>query len=237
MNAAALLNGITRENVSRYVVQRLHEGRSIAQANIDLLEIGGHRFVLKDFRGHNILVRNLWGRRIIARETRLYRHLKGIEGIPRVLKQLDPFAFIMEYGEGSCIRHRRENGLTAEFFDRLKSVVAAMHERGVTHGDLRRKNIIVTPEKHPLLIDFAGAFCLKGRGNFLTRAIFDRLKNVDNLTVLKLQNMMLPGTLTPEEARRLASVPWFLRLGRFLKKKIYRPFKHATRKRRNEEQK
>jgi predicted Ser/Thr protein kinase len=231
VKAAELLNDITRRNVGKYKVRCLHEGRSIAQANIDLLKIKETYFALKDFYAHHPLVRTIWGRRIVAREYRVYRRLEGIPGVPRVYKKLDNYAFIMEYVPGTRIPHRKDNDLTPAFFERLKRLVSLMHKRGITHGDLRRKNILVTPDRRPYIIDLAGSFCLKGKGNIITRAVFRRLKKIDNITVLKIQNHLLPGTLNPEETKRLASVPWYLRLGRFLKKKVYRPFKHATHKR------
>lgn len=226
----ALLKGITRQNVASHRLRRLHTGKSAAQAHVDLLEIRGVRFVLKDFYHHHPLVRFLWGRHIIAREWRNYKRLEGIPGIARALCRLDEVSFIMEYIEGRRLPHRHEAKPVLAVFERLKQLTRAMHERGMTHGDLRRKNILVTAEGQPYLIDFAGAFSLKGRGNFFTRALFSRLKKVDDITVLKLQHHYLPGTLTPEESRFLANVPWYLKLGRFLKKKVYRPFKHATQK-------
>jgi tRNA A-37 threonylcarbamoyl transferase component Bud32 len=226
------LEAITRENVGQYIVRRLHEGRSIAQANIELIELSGKKYILKDFSAKGHFVRNIWGRRIIAREARVYRRLQGIPGIPKVLKKLGDFAFIMELVEGDRIPHRRDSDLTPDFFKKLKKLISGMHKRGITHGDLRRKNILVGPGKQPWLIDFAGSFCLKKGGNVLTRAIFRRLKKVDEITVIKIQNHLLPGTLLPEEEERLSNVPWYLKLGWFFKKKIYRPFKHATRKNR-----
>jgi len=227
-----ILNGFTRETLSSHIVRRLHEGHSVAQADIDLLEVGGERFVLKDFHARPFMVRRFWGRKVISREMRFYKRLKGIEGIPRVLKRLDDEAFIMDYVEGMPLSLIEKGALPQSFFTQLRRLVTEMHGRGVTHGDLRQKNILVSVEGAPFLIDFAGAFCLKGRGNFLTRFLFRRLRNVDELTLLKQQDKLLPETLTPEEAKRLENVPWYLRLGRFLKKRIYKPFKRATRKRR-----
>ena len=220
---------VTRDNVNRYKVRLLHKGRSLAQADIYLLEIEGEPCVLKDFHDQSYLVRKLWGARIIAREKRVYRRLEGVRGIPRVLRMLDQYAFIMEYVKGERIPHRKDCYLGREFFDRLKKLIGEMHGRGITHGDIRRKNILVTPDHQPWLIDFAGAFCLRGKENPLRMAIFRRLKKVDDLTVLKIQSKLLPGTLTENEERLLSSVPWYLKLGRFFKKKIYRPFKHITR--------
>lgn len=227
----ALLEGITRQNVAGHRSLRLHIGQSVAQANIELLEIHGKRFVLKDFYHHHPLVRYLWGRRIIAREWRMYKLLEGIPGIPRALCRLDEYSFIVEYIEGRSLSHRHEAKPEPSVFERLKQLTNAIHKRGITHGDLRRKNILITAEGQPYLIDFAGAFALNGSGNFLIRAVFQLLKKVDDITVLKLQNYYLPGSLKPEEFRLLANIPWYLKLGRFLRKKVYPSFKHATMKR------
>lgn len=231
MNAAGLVNTITREQIRRHVIRCLHKGRSVAQADIELLDLEGGRYVLKDFHSRPPLIRFFWGRRIISREWRVYRRLQGIEGIPRVYRRMDEYAFIMEYIDGTRVPHRRDCELKPDFFERLKILTGRMHERGVTHGDIRRKNTLVTVDQRPFLIDFASAFCLKRGGNPLSRAIYRRLKKVDEITVLKIQNHLLPGTLTPGEEERLARIPWYLGLGRFLKKKIYRPLKHLIWKR------
>jgi serine/threonine protein kinase len=224
-----LFKDIRPETVSDQVVRHLHKSQNISQANIDIIEVKGKPFVLKHFFEHPFLVRIFWGRYIIGRERRNYRILQGIKGIPKIHFRPDPYSIIMEYVDGKRLPHLREYRLSPLFFERLRILVKDIHNRGITHGDLRRKNILVAGEESPFLIDFAGAFRLKGKGNFITRAMFRRLKNVDDITVLKLQNYYLPGTLTAAETARLKNVPWYLRLGRFFKKKVYRPFKHTTR--------
>ena|GEM_PF-403829 len=229
MNVAETLKRITRTNVAEYIVRRVHQGRSIAQANIDLIRIDDKNFILKDFYHHNALVRALWGKRIIAREARILKRLQGIEGIPAFIGRIDQYCLVMEYIEGGRLPHRNQPPPSPRFFQRLKTLLGEMHKRGITHGDLRRKNILIASGDRPYLIDFAGAFRLKKRGNFIMRAIFRRLRKVDDLTALKLHYSYQPGTLTKAEKKRLENTPWYLRLGRFLKKKVYRPFKHATR--------
>lgn len=225
-----VLQKLNRDNIDEYIVSRLHVGRSVAQANIDLIEVEGRRYVIKDFGGHHPFIQKLWGERIIAREWRVYKRLEGIDGVPRVLLKLDASAFIMEQVNGDRIPHRKESNLTPEFFKRLKRLVGEMHKRGITHGDLRRKNILVGPDSKPHLIDFAGAYCMKMSGfPGIRAAIFRRLKKVDELTILRIQSYMMPDSLTEKELRRLENIPWYLRLGRFFKKKIYRPFKHMMR--------
>lgn len=229
MSDINLLKDIRPETLSDHVLQRLHKSQNISQANIDIIEVKGKPFVLKHFFDHPLLVRNIWGRFVIGREWRNYRILQGIKGIPKIHLQREPYSIIMEYVDGKRLPHLNEFRLSPRFFERLRILIKEIHNRGTTHGDLRRKNILVVREEFPFLIDFAGAFHLKGKGNFITRAIFRRLKNVDNITVLKLQNYYFPGTLTAAETAQLQSMPWYLRLGRFLKRKVYRPFKHTTR--------
>jgi len=52
----------------------------------------------------------------------------------------------------------------------LFGIIATIHERGVAHGDLKRKdNILVTPDWYPYLIDF-GVSTVRKTGFHLTMA-------------------------------------------------------------------
>ena len=244
------LSYLNRDNINRHVTLCLHKGRSVAQADIFLLEIERKKYVLKDILPRPKLVRNLWGKHIITREWRVYKKLQGITGIPETYNMIDDYAFIMEYIPGDRISSKHHFGLEPEFFVKLKKIIHEMHERGVTHGDIRRKNIMITPDKEPYIIDFAGAFRVKqrfspeGRKNapFFKRAIyavlyyfqkmfFKRLVKVDDVTILKMQHYLNPDSLSEKERHNLENIPWYLKAGRFLKKKVYRKIKHATWKR------
>jgi predicted Ser/Thr protein kinase len=220
----------TRENVRRYVVAELHRGRSAAQPTIYLLRWNEKEFVLKDAMPCPALVRWSFGRWVIQHEYRVCRRLQGIAGIPRVYGLLDKYAMVMERLEAEQLPRLRESFLTQGFFAQLKRLIGAMHARGVAHGDVRRKNVLVTRDGAPCLIDFATAFSLKSRTNALARLLFRHYCRVDEITVLKMQKRYLPDSLTAEEEARLAATPLYLRLGRLLKKKVYRPLKPRHRR-------
>lgn len=200
-----------------------HEGRRFTQADVCGYEIEGRRFVVKDFRPRPWLVRWFLGRWVLRREWERLERLQGIRGIPRLLGWIDADAFAMEWIEGDRLPHRKHGSLDPVCFDRLAELVAAMHERGVSHGDLRRTNVLLDAGQQPYLIDFATA-ALAGAGGH-KRSFFKRVCDVDRLTVLKLKAYYCPGALTEEERHRLEEQPVSLRVGRFLRKKVYRPFK------------
>lgn len=249
MNSFGLSN-LNRDNIDRHVTLCLHKGRSVAQADIFLLEIEGKEYVLKDIINRPRLIKETFGKRLIEREWRVYKQLQGITGIPKIYKKIDPSAFVMEYIPGMRISRRRHSGMEPEFFVKLKNIVREMHERGVTHGDIRRKNIMITPDNEPYIIDFAGAFRVKERFSpearknapffkrplyavlyYFQKMFFKRLVKVDNVTILKMHHYLNPDSLSEKERHKLENIPWYLKVGRFLKKKVYRKIKHATWKR------
>lgn len=220
----------TRENVGRYIEAELHRGRSSAQPSIYLLRSNDEEYVLKDAMRCPPLIRWTFGRWVIQHEYRVYRRLRGIRGIPRVYGLLDDYALIMERLEARELPHLKENFLTPEFFARLKNLLSELHARGIAHGDLRRKNVLVNRDLEPCIIDFATAFSLKGSAWWGARLLFRHYCKVDDITVLKMQKHYFRESLTREEEQRLAATPFYLRTGRFLKKKVYRPLKPRHRK-------
>jgi len=201
----------------------VHEGRRVVQPDVCGYEIEGRRLVVKDFRRRPWLVRRWWGRWILRREWVRLERLQGIVGIPRLLGWVDGEAFAMEWIAGERLPHLRSGSLEPAFFDRLAQLVGEMHARGVSHGDLRRKNILADREGRPYLIDFATAF-LVGPSRRSQR-LFRSLCEIDCLTLLKLKSHYCSDSLTDEERRCLEEQPLVLRFGRFLRKRIYRPFK------------
>ena len=218
----------TRENVDRFRVRPLKESRSVVGPDVWLLECDGERFVLKDFRHRAWLFRNTWGRIAVSRETAAYGLLAGVPGVPRLAARLDPFGFVMEFKEGSILPPRSGRAeLGMEFFDALNDVVGVMHDRGVAHGDLRRKNILVDAQRRPVLLDFETATIRRDR--WFSRRFFRMIQRVDRLKVLKIKHKYFTLRSTPEEIAQLENPPWYLRAGRFLRRSLYAPIKARRR--------
>jgi len=221
---------ISRDKLVEHSPKWTHRGRRFTQADVAGYEIEGRRLVVKDFRPRPCLVRRWWGRWILRREWERLERLQGLAGIPRLLGWVDEDAFAMEWIEADRLPLRKDGSLEPAYFDRLAALVEAMHARGVSHGDLRRKNVLVDAGQRPYLIDFATA-ALAGSGRHKGR-LFERLCEVDRLTVLKLRVYYCPGSLTEVQQRQLAEQPVALRVGRFLRKKVYRPLKPRQLRRR-----
>ena len=208
-----------------------HPARSVGQADLYYLSGRGEEWILKDFSARPAIVRLLLTRRVLRAETRALQSLSGIQGIPRFGGYVGRDAFLLERLDADRLPHLGgEHGLTPEFFDRAAALLGQMHGRGWSHGDLRRKNILVDRDLRPYLIDFATAIYGGPGASFGRRWLFHRVARVDQITLARIKQSYLPQSLTKSELAALEAQPLSLRLGRWLKKKIYRPLKRRHRR-------
>jgi serine/threonine protein kinase len=127
------------------------EGRGY-QGSIHTGCVGDHKILIKSAAGAGITAwLNRW---MLRREYRIYRRLHGISGIPRCYGFFLDRHLVLEHVDGRTMRQTTisdRDGFFAEMF----SIIESIHERGVAHGDLKRKdNILVTRDSRPCLIDF-----------------------------------------------------------------------------------
>lgn len=189
----------------------------------------GQQYVLKDFSGRLLAARLIWCRFAVRRETSAYRRLSSIPGIPRLASTASEDAFLMEWLDAQPLPRRKQKELLGiHFFDKLNRLVEQMHDAGVAHGDLRRKNILVSPAGEPCIIDFETAVVRRG---LIQQFIFDAICRVDRITVLKIKAKYYPEEITPEEKLMLVNVPWHLKIGRFLRQRVYGGFSPKRRAR------
>ncbi len=132
--------------------------RSRRKANLALLEVEGHKYVLKTVEDMPWLLKVTLGRWLLSREISTYRRLAGLEGIPRLIARVGKDAFLLSYEEGFPLRKETKPHIKDHSFDQLSALVEAIHERGVVHLDLgQRKNILVRPDGMPVIVDFGSA--------------------------------------------------------------------------------
>ena len=196
-------DGITRENLEGRIIDSLRPAKPWQP---DVLRARGGRgtVVVKDYRRRGFLYRFFVGIPSTWNESRMYRRLEGLEGIPRCAGRIDRYALAVDYIEGRNASAFRPGELPKEFFDRLRSIVDAVHARNVVLCDLRnKKNIMVGTDGRPYLIDLCTAF---GRGRFwnpLRTWLFGVFYQDDLLGIAKLKRQLAPDLLTPEEDRKL----------------------------------
>lgn len=189
----------------------------------------GVKFVLKDWSGRPWIFRQTWCRVAAWREVRVYERLRGMAGVPQLISRMGDLGFVMEWLDARPLpRTKMRDVLGLEFFRQLDALVRDMHDRGVAHGDLRRRNILRGIDGRPRLIDFETAVVAKGEdgGRF-----FRALCGVDHITVLKIQARYFPESLSAEDRAALDSVPWYLAAGRFFRQHVYGKFTKKGRKR------
>lgn len=166
---------------------------------VSRIDFEGRPAVLKDYRTKSLL--GPLASVMIRREFRILQRLEGVAGIPRAYRILDRRALVTEFVEGRTIGKFRPGDLDDAVFRRLGRVVREMHARGVVHLDLRqKKNIVITPDGRPYLVDFASALVREGP----FRAIWELLLRVDRGALLKFKERNFPHLVTDEDRAELA---------------------------------
>ena len=90
----------------------------------------------------------------------------NIAGIYDVIEEQDDVLLVMEYVEGSTLRTELGPPIPLERFfpiaTQCSDALAAAHEKGILHGDVKPENIMLTPAGQVKLLDFGVARRLGG---------------------------------------------------------------------------
>lgn len=210
----------------------LRAANSPFQANLFPLEWEGEAAVLKDLSASPWPVRQTWARIVIAREARVMARVRGIEGTPRLIGRAGPFAYVMERLEARPLPRNRDAPPDPLVFGRAWKLLDRLHARGIGHGDLRRKNILIDAEGRPWLIDFATAVTSRpGWAGAPARFLFRRMRAVDRIKLARLHADYYPDDLSAEERALIAGAPGYLGAVRWLKRNVFRLRKARHRRR------
>lgn len=165
-----------------------------ANAEVTAVTLDGTQWVVKDFRRKFWPVRQTIGRYLVRREWRTLLRLQGVPGIPARPFRLDEFGLGYLFEEGRTLSEVRDQNepLEADFFVALEELADRIHRRGYAHLDLRNgKNILVTSEHRPRLIDFQAGLWIQNLPAW-GRTIFT---DIDLSGVYKWWNRFVPGGL------------------------------------------
>jgi hypothetical protein len=192
-----------------------------AKADVLVVAVPGGSVIVKDFAGRGRWVRRL-GRLQIRREVAAYRCLEGVPGIPAFVGRVDPWALAIEKIDGERLAFAvlgPDDG--PKHVAELRTILDAIHARGVVHNDLRgRENVLLRRDGGLAVVDFAGALRLRP-GGIAHRLFFRRLALADEAAFLKWKGMIAPGSYTPADED-------FLR--RFARWRLLWPFNPKRRK-------
>lgn len=194
---------LNREWIESHTVSR-HRVAGNTRPDLRVVEWNGTRIAVKDFRYSSSAFRTFVARILIRREYGALMKLKGVKGVPQIIKRIDAYAIAMQHVPHLDFGKMAPNDLKDDFYIHLRESVDMMHERGVTHCDLRTfGNVLAGEDGMPYIVDFA-ACVYRGRGiNPFTSWLFKQFVQADNNAVLRVKRRFSPGLITPEEQREL----------------------------------
>ena len=131
----------------------------------------------------------------VRRERRAYHRLSGLTGIPRLLSVVGAHALLLQHIEGVPVGEAHLQN-PKEFVRRFEQLLALMHARGVSHGEVRLAHVLVDRAGQPWLVDFATATVTDAdRPSF----IFRLQQRLDRYGWLLIKERLLSGALTGSE--------------------------------------
>ena len=145
-------SGITESDVLSCVSSGEQLDHRGYQGNIHTGQVGEHKILVKSAAGRGLAA---WlNRRMLRREYLIYERLAGIDGIPRCFGYFIGRYLVLENVDAQTLRDGTISDRDGYFVEML-AIIEAIHERGIAHGDLKRKeNVLVTRDSRPCLIDF-----------------------------------------------------------------------------------
>jgi predicted Ser/Thr protein kinase len=138
---------------------------------------GGLDLVIKAAMGSG-LVRRL-RERTLLREYQAYRRMEGLDGVPKCYGLVAGHYLVLEFVHGVPYREAQWTDRD-RWFRELLAVLRSIHDRGVSHGDLKSKaNIVVTADEKPCVIDFGTAFVHKPGFHPVNNWLFEHGRRMD----------------------------------------------------------
>lgn len=189
-------------------MQALHPARNWSKADVLIGEWppgSGRRVVVKDLKKRALWFRVLIGRSILRREWRALRALQGLAGVPRIVARPDADSLVIEYVEGTPLSAIARRRLPDGVLQQMESQMAALHARGVTHGDLHRENILLGEDGSVWFLDWATANVFPARRGPAKKWSFAQWRALDLRAAAKLKIFNARDALTEHEYQLLQS--------------------------------
>lgn len=169
-----------------------------------LVEEAGVEAVVKDYSLNGFFYRNVIGRFLVWREEKAYRKLRGLRGVPQLLRVIDGKALVLERIQGECLENlETQRRLPRSFFDELENLVKEIHRRGLAHCDLKRApNILAGRDGKPYILDWSASVSGRELPFFPLNRIYERFLADDFNAITKVQLRHCPEEVSAERKQR-----------------------------------
>ena len=190
----------TVSELRAHAIQSFREGGG-SRPDVLLIEIDGHRAVLKDQAAADKWFALLIGPILNWRECKALRKLASLKSIPDLLAVPSRRAFLMSYHASEQITRLQHNTPDwPDFFRKLSHEIDLMHQLGVAHNDLRNPtNTLVTSQGEPVMVDLVACFCRGQRWNLPNQWLFNKFSQVDMSAITKLKSKVAPALITSDD--------------------------------------
>ena len=174
---------------------------SSTRPTIWIVEEKDVRAIVKDYSTSKFLFRNSVGRFLVWRESKAYRKMKNLKGIPKLYLVIDGLALVMEEITGRNLEELEDRmEIPQAFFNALKDLVAGFHKRGLAHCDLKRApNTLLGNDGLPYIIDWGASISEREFGLFPLNLIYRRFLRDDYVAIIKMKLRHTPRAVTPKE--------------------------------------
>jgi len=172
---------------------RVIPGRNVTKADILVYACDDGWIAVKDYARRPLPIRLTVGRYLIRREAAAYRAAEGVPGIPCFFGRLGPCALAVEWIESRTLSSFAAETLPATVFDRLETILLALHRRGVAVADLHHRDVLVGADGAVHVIDLAAGYVLGSRPSRPRRAVFERLREQDLLALARMRARLTGG--------------------------------------------
>jgi tRNA A-37 threonylcarbamoyl transferase component Bud32 len=184
-----LLGGVPEREILEWIKSSIKNKSNIYshgyQGQTYVYDSKGQRFIIKAPSGWGLA--KLIRRWMLRNEYRIYTKLSGLKGIPVCHGFIAGRYLVLEFIGGIPIRTSRITDPGA-FFDLLLNLIKKIHDLGVAHTDLKKKdNILVVDGKTPYVVDFGVAVARKPGFAPLNHYLYTLAKKFDYNAWTKLK--------------------------------------------------
>jgi hypothetical protein len=141
-------------------------------------------------------------------EVKALLALRGLEGVPQIVRRDSPSSYIASYEEGIPISEAVN--LSPEYFERLERMMSFIHARGVVDMDLVHEgDTRINKAGRPVVLDFGLAWTFSQSHSRIGEAFFRFFSRQHHIHLLEIKNRYFPEDMTPDE-KRIIKTGWSL---------------------------